>query len=385
MSVDFLRVVVGGGVVGLAIARAIARQGADVLLIERHARLGQETTARNSEVVHAGLYYPTHSLKARYCVDGRLLLAAFCAQTGVPYARLGKLVVACTTSEISALEALAGRARANGVDDVRMLSTAEAQALEPALACRAALHSPSTAVVDATGVMLALEAGFIDDGGTVATGTSVVAIERHEFGFRIITVSQGCEATITCEQLILAGGLSATKLAGLITPPLRAPIPQTYFAKGHYYTLRGPRPFERLVYPMPAAGGLGIHYSLSTEGVVKFGPDVSWCETPELTFDDETGDDETGDDETSERRHLFASAIRRYWPAISEAALHPAYAGVRPKLSRDPSITTDFAIQGPDIHGCNGLVALYGIDSPGLTASLAIGRAVANSLDRFTA
>jgi L-2-hydroxyglutarate oxidase LhgO len=314
-------------------------------------------------------------LKARYCVEGRLLLAAFCAETGVPYSRLGKLVVACTMAEIPALEALAGRALANGVDDLRMLSAAEALALEPALSCRAALHSPATAVVDGTGVMLALEANFIDCGGTVATGTSVVAIERHEFGFRIITVSQGCEAAITCERLILAGGLSATKLAGLITPPLRAPIPQTYFAKGHYYTMHGPAPFGRLVYPMPAAGGLGIHYSLSTEGVVKFGPDVSWCETPEHTFDDETG----------ERRHLFASAIRRYWPAVSETALLPAYVGIRPKLSREPSITADFAIQGPGIHGCNGLVALYGIESPGLTASLAIGRAVAASLDRVTA
>jgi L-2-hydroxyglutarate oxidase LhgO len=375
LGVDFLSVVVGGGVVGLAIAEACARQGADVLLIERHARLGQETTARNSEVVHAGLYYPSQSLKARYCVEGRSLLAAFCAQAGIPYARLGKLVVACTAAEIPALEALVGRARANGVDDVRMLSAAEALALEPALSCSAALHSPSTAVVDGMGVMLALEARFIDNGGTVASGTSVVAIERNECGFRVVAVSQGCEAAITCERLVLAGGLSATQLAGLISPPLRAPIPQTYFAKGHYYTMHEPAPFERLVYPMPVAGGLGIHYTLSTSGDVKFGPDVSWCETPNLTFDDETGD----------RRHLFVSAIRRYWPAVTETALLPAYAGVRPKLSRDPSITTDFAIQGPDIHGCTGLVALYGIESPGLTASLAIGRAVAASLDRVTA
>jgi L-2-hydroxyglutarate oxidase LhgO len=303
------------------------------------------------------------------------LLAAFCAETGVPYARLGKLVVACTTAEIPALEALAGRARANGVDDIRMLTEAEVHALEPALSCRAALHSSSTAVVDGTGVMLALEARFIEYGGTVATGTAVVAIERETHGFRIFLVSQGCESTITCRGLVLAGGLSSTQLADLITPPLQSPVPQTYFAKGHYYTLRGSRPFGRLVYPMPAAGGLGIHYSLSTAGDAKFGPDVTWCETPNLNFDDETG----------ERRHVFASAIRRYWPAVSETALLPAYVGVRPKLSREPSITTDFAIQGPDIHGCNGLVALYGIESPGLTASLAIGRAVATSLDRVTA
>ena len=253
MLVDFQTIVVGGGIVGLAAADACAA-GGDTLIIERHGRLGQETTARSSEVVHAGLYYPEASLKARLCVEGRHLLQAFCAEAGVPYLTLGKLVVACTPDEVPRLEALAAQARANGVTDVRLVTTAHAQDMEPELTCCAALFSPSTAVVDSTGLMLALEARFIDRGGTVATATTVVAIERLNPGFRVITVSHGCEAAVTCRRLVLAGGLSASTVAQLMTPPLPR-VPVTTFAKGHYYALTGPRPFSRLIYPMPTTRG----------------------------------------------------------------------------------------------------------------------------------
>jgi L-2-hydroxyglutarate oxidase LhgO len=371
LLVDFQTIVVGGGIVGLAAADACAA-GGDTLIIERHGRLGQETTARSSEVVHAGLYYPEASLKARLCVEGRHLLQAFCAVAGVPYLTLGKLVVACTPDEVPRLEALAAQARANGVTDVRLVTTAHAQDMEPELTCCAALFSPSTAVVDSTGLMLALEARFIDRGGTVATATTVVAIERLNPGFRVITVSHGCETAVTCRRLVLAGGLSASTVAQLMTPPLPR-VPVTTFAKGHYYALTGPRPFSRLIYPMPTTAGLGIHYTLSTAGDAKFGPDVQWCENPSPEFDDPDGS----------RHRAFVDAIHRYWPAVDGERLVPAYAGVRPKLVT--SGAQDFAIEGPTHHGCDGLIALYGIESPGLTSSLAIGRMIADQFHTVAA
>lgn len=367
---DFETVVIGGGSIGLATAEACSQRSGDVLLIERHPRLGQETTARNSEVVHAGLYYPTGSLKARFCVEGRQRLQTFCSEAGVPYQPLGKLIVACNDSEIPALSALASKAKDNGVTDVRRLTAPQAQAMEPSLACIAALHSPSTAVVDSTGVMLALEARYIDRGGTIATGTTAVAIEREAAHFRIVTVSHGCEAAITCRALVLAGGLSATQLTNLVTPPLPRPIPQTTFAKGHYFSLSGDAPFSRLIYPLPSSAGLGIHFTLSTSGESKFGPDVTWCDVPSTTFDDANGD----------RRRTFATAIRRYWPDLDETRLYPAFAGVRPKLATEGSPAHDFAIHGPEQHGCENLVALYGIESPGLTSALAIGEFIATRL-----
>jgi L-2-hydroxyglutarate oxidase LhgO len=373
--VDFETAVIGGGIIGLATADACTWGSSDVLLIERHARLGQETTARNSEVVHAGLYYPPGSLKARLCVEGRNRLQSFCTDAGVPYAPLGKLVVACDPSEIPALEALAANARANGVMDAHLLTGPDAETMQPGLACVAALHSPSTAVVDSTGVMLALEARFIDRGGTVATGTSAVAIDREPHRFRIVTVSHGCEASITCRNLVLAGGLHATALAKLVTPPLAAPIPQTHFAKGHYYALSGKAPFSRLIYPMPSSAGLGIHFTLTTAGEAKFGPDVAWVDEPSTTFDDPDG----------ARRLAFAEAIRRYWPALDETRLTPAYVGVRPKLARAGAPAQDFLIADAKQHGCENLIALYGIESPGLTSALAIGNRIAARLARARA
>lgn len=362
--------VVGGGVVGLACADACVGNGGDVLLIERHARLGQETSSRNSEVAHGGLYYPTGSLKARLCVAGRHLMRAFCEDAGVPYQRVGKLVVACDEAEVPPLEALAARAQANGVEDISLLSATEAKALEPELDCVAALHSPANAIVDSSGFMLALEARYIDRGGTIATGTNVVAIERVQEGFRIACVSNGCDATITARLLILSGGLSATALARLVTPPLPGPLPETTYAKGHYFALTGRVPFSRLVYPMPSSAGLGIHFTLSTGGEAKFGPDVEWCAEPDTSFDDDGG----------VRRRNFAQSIARYWPNVDEDRLNAAYVGIRPKIAREGAPPMDFAIEGPETHGCEGLIALYGIESPGLTSSLAIGRLVSARL-----
>jgi len=370
LSVDFETAVIGGGIVGLATAAANAERNGDVLLIERHPRLGQETTARNSEVAHAGLYYPHGSLKERLCIEGRNRLQAFCAEAGVRYAPVGKLIVACDESEIPALVALATKAHANGVTDVCLLSGPDAQMMEPSLACVAALHSPSTAVVDSTGLVLALESRYIDLGGTLATGTTAVAIEREADRFRIVAVSHGCEAAVTCRRLVLAGGLSATTLAKLITPPLDRPIPQTHFAKGHYYALSGQAPFSRLIYPLPSSAGLGIHFTLTTAGEAKFGPDVAWVDAPTTTFDDPDGT----------RHRDFATAIRRYWPALDEARLTPAYTGVRPKLAPAGAPARDFLIAGPEQHGCQNLIALYGIESPGLTSALAIGEWIAARL-----
>lgn len=362
--------VVGGGVVGLACADACVGNGGDVLLIERHARLGQETSSRNSEVAHGGLYYPPGSLKARLCVQGRHLMRAFCEYAGVPHQQVGKLIVACDEAEIKPLEALAARARANGVEGISLLSAAEAMALEPELACVAALHSPATSIVDSSGFMLALEARYIDRGGTIATGTNVVGIERLPQGFRIACVSNGCDASITTRTLILSGGLSATALARLVVPPLAGPVPETTYAKGHYFALTGRVPFSRLVYPMSSSAGLGIHFTLSTGGEAKFGPDVEWCAEPDTTFDDTGG----------ARRRIFAQSIARYWPNVDESRLNPAYVGIRPKIAREGAPPMDFVIEGAETHGCQGLIALYGIESPGLTSSLAIGQLVSARL-----
>jgi L-2-hydroxyglutarate oxidase LhgO len=375
LFVDFQTAVIGGGIVGLATAQACARRPPDVLLIERHARLGQETTARNSEVVHAGLYHPPGSLKAQLCVEGRRLLQAFCAQSGVPYRPLGKLVVACDPSETPALESLAATAHKNGVAGIRLLTAAQAQTLEPGLACTAALHSPATAVVDSAALMLALEASAIEFGATIATSTTAVAIDCEPGRFRIVTVSQGCETAITCRALVLAAGLSASALARLITPPLAAPIPETHFAKGHYFALSGKAPFDRLIYPMPSRAGLGIHFTLSTSGEARFGPDVAWCDAPTSTFDDPDGS----------RREAFIAAIRRYWPALDVARLAPAHTGVRPKLARAGEPARDFAIENAQHHGCENLIALYGIESPGLTSAMAIGERIAAQLSQARA
>lgn len=378
MSTDVETIVIGAGVVGLAVAGALARDGHEVLVLERHGRAGMETSARSSEVIHAGLYYPVGSLKARLCVKGNALLYRFAAENGVLARRLGKLLVATTETEVPALEAIAACARANGVRDLERLTPAEAAALEPELACVAAYLSPSTGVIDSHALLLALEGHLASEGGRVVLATEVAGFERHPDGaFVIEAMSGGKEYRITASNLVIAAGLSASRLARML--PVREPyrVPETYYAKGHYYGLAGPAPFSRLVYPMPARGSLGIHFTLDASGAGKFGPDIHWTgavsgERPDYTFDEENG----------ARLERFEASIRRYWPGLPSGALTAGYTGIRPKLTREGEPAADFAIDCEREHGIARLVLLLGIESPGLTSSLALAEEVARRLTR---
>jgi len=370
VTADVETVVVGAGVVGLAIARALARAGQEVLVLERHGRIGSETSARNSEVIHAGLYYPPGSLRAKLCVAGKALLYDFCAETGVTHNRCGKLLVATQDVEIARLEAIAANAAKNGVNDLRRLSAAEARQLEPEVACVAAYLSPSTGVIDSHALMLALEGHLTARGGEVVLNTDVTGLSAPgDAGetFRIETLSAGERSALTAKNLVLAAGFGGTDLGRMLTYRQDYRVPRTYPAKGHYFSLSGRAPFTHLVYPMPQGAWLGVHLTLDVTGRAKFGPDIEWKD--EVTYDFE--------DPEGERRITFEHEIRRYWPGLPAGALQPDYVGVRPKIYRPGEPVADFAIHGAAKHGIAGLVALYGIESPGLTASLAIGDYVA--------
>ncbi len=370
MSADVETVVVGAGVVGLAIARALALAGREVLVLEQHDRIGSETSARNSQVIHAGLYYPPGSLRAKLCVAGKALLYRFCAENGVAHARCGKLLVATEEAEIAKLEAIAATAQRNGVNDLRRLSGEEVRGLEPEVASVAGYLSPSTGIVDSHALMLALEGHLTARGGAVVLNTTVTGLEApaHETAdYRIETESAGERSTLTAKTLVLAGGLGGTALGRMLSYPNAYRVPQTYPARGHYFSLQGRVPFKHLVYPMPQGAWLGIHLTLDTGGRAKFGPDIEWTDTVSYAFDDPDG----------ARRGRFAREIHRYWPGLREDALQPDFVGVRPKIYREGEPVADFAIHGPAEHGLPRLVALYGIESPGLTSSLAIGEHVA--------
>ncbi|MFN3869024.1 MAG: NAD(P)/FAD-dependent oxidoreductase [Hyphomicrobiaceae bacterium] len=374
MTPDVETVVVGAGVIGLAIAAELARRGAAPLLLDRNARCGAETSSRNSEVIHAGLYYPHASLKARLCVEGREQLYRFAARAGVAAQRIGKLLVANGDAEIAHLQRIAAMAARNGVADLVWLSAAEARGLEPELVCDAACFSPSTGIVDSHALMLALEGQIAAAGGEIVLLADVTRISHMPGGdFQLVIDRDGEASRITARRVVMSAGLDASRLASTLWPPIavgasRYTPPATRLAKGHYFTLTGKAPFSRLIYPMPGEGGLGIHLTLDTGGAARFGPDVAWIDGIDYSFDDPTG----------ERRRRFEAAIRRWWPGLPEAALQPGYTGIRPKLSGPDEPTADFAIHGPRDHGIARLVALYGIESPGLTASLAIARYVAD-------
>lgn len=397
MTADIDCLIVGAGVVGLAIASELARSGRQVMVIEQHARVGEETSSRNSEVIYAGLYYPPGSLKARMCIEGKALLYAFAAENGIAARRLGKLLVATSPAEIPKLEAIAANARASGVDDLVALPGSRARAMEPELRCAAAYLSPSTGVIDSHGLMLALEGHIQAAGGEIVLSTRVAAIRDENDVFRVFiapaqeapvqdhssTSLAGSDTndreSLTCRTLVLAGGLHTTALAKPLFSHLadrsgaaRYTPPTTHFAKGHYFTLSGRAPFGHLIYPMPHDGGLGVHLTLDIAGDAKFGPDVTWVDRITYAFDDPDG----------ERRAAFIDAIRQWWPDLPSDALQPGYTGMRPKLSRKGEPAADFAIHGPDTHGRNDLVALYGIESPGLTSALAIARHVAMQLQQ---
>jgi L-2-hydroxyglutarate oxidase LhgO len=351
--------VVGAGVVGLAVARALALAGRDVVVLEQAEAIGTGTSSRNSEVIHAGLYYAPGSLKARLCVAGKHALYAYCRERGIAHRNCGKLIVATSAAQIAELERIRAQAAANGVTDLRMLDRGEAQRMEPALECVAALHSPSTGIVDSHGLMLALQ------GDAEAAGASVVL--RSPFrGGRVrddgtvqVEVGGSDPLAVRARLLVNCAGLDATRVAGAIAgfPPSR--VPRTWLAKGSYFTLAGRSPFARLVYPVPEPGGLGVHLTLDLAGEARFGPDVEWVDAIDYRVDPHRAD-------------RFYAAIRAYWPHLADRALQPAYSGIRPKIAGPGEPARDFVIEGPREHGIPGIVQLFGIESPGLTAALAI-------------
>ncbi|ETX29414.1 NAD(P)/FAD-dependent oxidoreductase [Roseivivax isoporae] len=371
-SFDFDTVVVGAGAVGLAIAATLAERGQSVLVIEAGARPGEVTTARNSEVVHAGLYYPTDSLKHRFCVEGRRLLYAFMDRTGVDYRKCGKLVVATDAAEEARLAEIHALGRANGVEGLRLLSRAECAAREPDVAATAALWSPETGIFDAHGYLLRLIAVLEDRGGMVVLRTPFVSAELSGDGFRIATGGAD-PATLRARRLVNAAGFWAPALAAAIEGLPARSVPRQWLAKGSYFRLTGRAPFSHLIYPVPVDGGLGVHATLDLGGAVRFGPDVDWL--PEGTMPDEI--DYCVD---PARARAFEEAIRRYWPGLPDGRLEPDYSGVRTKLKGPGAGFFDFDIQTEARHGVPGLVNLFGIESPGLTSSLAIGAAVADAL-----
>jgi L-2-hydroxyglutarate oxidase LhgO len=359
-------VVAGAGVIGLAVARALALAGREVMVLERARTIGFETSSRNSEVIHSGIYYPAGSLKATSCVAGRQRLYAYCRERGVPHAQLGKLIVAAHEVEIPALEKIAAAARANGVDDVEWLSAAQAQRLEPALNCVAALLSPSTGILDSHALMLAYQGEAEAAGAMIVLRTPILSGIAGADGFDL-AIGGDDPGTIRCRFLVNAAGLHAPSLARAITGVPAASIPPAYFCRGAYFTLIGRSPFRRLVYPVPPAGGLGVHITLDLAGQARFGPDVEWISGIDYTVDPARGD-------------AFYAAIRSYWPDLRDGALQPGYAGIRPKISGPAEPAADFVVQGPATHGVPGLVNLYGIESPGLTASLPLADEVIRRL-----
>ncbi|MGC4397048.1 NAD(P)/FAD-dependent oxidoreductase [Hydrogenophaga sp. T2] len=362
-------VVIGAGVVGLAVARALALQGREVWVLEREAAIGTGTSSRNSEVIHAGIYYPAGSLKARLCVRGKALLYDYAAERGIAHRRCGKLIVANTPSQQGALAGIVARAAGNGVNDLRLLTADEARALEPALDCRGAVLSPSTGIVDSHGLMLALQGDLEHAGGLVALHANVHAVLRDGTAWRL-QADDGTE--LLAERVVNAAGLQACALAQAIEGMPAGLVPRPFYAKGSYFTLSGRSPFTRLIYPAPEPdkhlAGLGVHLTIDLGGQAKFGPDVQWVDDPaDLQVDPARGE-------------AFYAEVRRYWPGLPDGALLPGYAGMRPKISGPHEPAADFVVQGPAEHGLPGLVNLLGIESPGLTSCLAIGELVAERL-----
>lgn len=372
---DVDSVVIGGGAVGLAVARALALAGRAPMVLEKNADIGEETSARNSEVIHAGLYYPEGSLKGRLCVEGKHALYRYCAARGVPHRNTGKLIVAAAPEEIAALERIDASARANGVADLVFLDRAETLRREPALDVASALGSPSTGIVDSHAFMLALLGEAEAHGAEAVRGAEVTGGEALPGGGAALRVrdGDGAEIGLRARLVVNAAGLWAQRVAASLGGVNAATIPPQHLVKGSYFALDGRTPFSTLVYPAPGGGGLGVHLTLDMAGRARFGPDAEWLDgaTPETL--DYAVDPAQG--------AAFYAAIRRYWPGLPDDALRPDYAGARPKIAADPTQGADFRIDGPEMCGAPGCVMLYGVESPGLTASLAIAREVAERLD----
>ncbi len=370
MTYDIDCVVIGAGVIGLATARELAMAGREVLLVEMTSSIGNGVSSRNSEVIHAGIYYPKDSLKARFCVLGKQLLYQYCADRGIPHQRLGKLIVAATPEQTAQLANISARARENGVDDLYQLTGAQAQELEPALVCDGALVSPSTGIVDTHALMLALQGDAENHGAQCVFHTRFSHGKSLPSGGFELHFDGAEPMTLTAAHVINAAGLWAPRVAGSIEGLPADQIPKAYFCKGSYFTLTGRSPFTHLIYPLPNEAGLGVHLTLDLSGQAKFGPDTEWVNGEDYTLDPSRAD-------------AFYSAVRQYWPALADGALRPDCTGIRPKIVGPNDPAADFRISGAAEHGIAGLVNLFGIESPGLTACLAIGRAVRDTL-RFT-
>jgi L-2-hydroxyglutarate oxidase LhgO len=361
-------VVIGAGVVGLAVARALALAGHETLVLESQPRIGSGISSRNSEVIHAGIYYPTGSLKARLCVRGKELLYAYCDAAGVPYRRCGKLLVATSPDQVPQIRSTQMRAQANGVDDLMLLDRKNALEMEPALHCEAALLSPSTGIIDSHALMTSFQGDLENAGGNVVLQTPVQEVQLGS-GLRPPHVIKTADGTLLGTHfLVNAVGLMAPAMARRFMGFDAAHVPPAYFAKGNYFTLAVRAPFHRLIYPLPQAAGLGVHLTLDLAGQAKFGPDVQWVQDPEDFAVD------------LQRAATFYTEVRKYWPGLPDGALQPAYAGIRPKINAPTEAAADFCIQGPSHHHVAGLVNLFGIESPGLTSSLAIAEHVATLL-----
>jgi L-2-hydroxyglutarate oxidase LhgO len=356
-------VVIGAGVVGLAVARALALQGRDVVVLEKAKLIGSETSSHNSEVIHAGIYYAADSLKAQFCVEGRKRLYPFMEERGLEFKKCGKLIVATGDAQEDELKNIAARAARNGVDDLRFIETIELRELEPALNAQAALLSPSTGILDSHGYMLALQGDLEDKGGNIAFMSEVKAMEATPDGI-ILHIASDVEMSVLAKTVINSCGYFAPPLAAKTKGLAKKHQPTGYYAKGNYFSLAGKAPFSRLIYPVPEKAGLGVHLTLDLGGQARFGPDVEWVESPDYVVDPARGE-------------VFYAAIRDYWPDLPDNALHPDYAGIRPKLQAPGEAACDFRIDGPLDHGVAGLVNLLGIESPGLTSSLAIADHVA--------
>ncbi len=368
MSFDFDATVVGAGAVGLACGRALAKRGLSVLVLESAPHIGQGVSSRNSEVIHGGLYYPTGSLKAEFCVTGRRLLYAFLDSHKIEYRKCGKLVVATEEAEVERIEAIFDQATANGVEGLEHLTGAQARALEPGLNAHAAILSPESGLFASHDYMLALQGEIEDAGGSVVVSTPFERAEALPGGGFSITAGGEGGATLTTRLLVTAPGLQAQTVAGRIEGYPADHIPQGHFGKGVYFRLTGKAPFERLIYPPPIPGALGTHYRKDLGGQAVFGPDLVYVESEDYSVD-------------PAKAAEFEHYIRRFWPGLPEAALTPDYAGIRPKLHGKGEAQPDFQLRGREDHGFDGLVALFGIESPGLTSSLAIGERVADMLD----
>ncbi|HEY4252469.1 MAG TPA: NAD(P)/FAD-dependent oxidoreductase [Roseomonas sp.] len=351
-------VVIGAGVVGLAVARALALAGREVLVLEAAEGIGTETSSRNSEVIHAGIYYAKDSLMARFCVEGKQRLYAYLRERGLPHVNCGKLIVATSVEEAEKLESIRLRAAANGVDDLHRVSGNEARGIEPELSCTAALVSPSTGIIDSHAYMVSLQGDAENAGAIFVFHAPVTGGRVTEDGIEL-DVGGAEPMTLKAALVVNSAGLHAPKLAAHLAGLAAEHVPTAYYAKGNYFSLIGRSPFSRLIYPVPVPGGLGTHLTIDLGGQARFGPDVEWVDSLDYEVDPKRGEG-------------FYAAIRRWWPGLKDGALAPGYSGIRPKIVPPAVATQDFNVQGPSVHGVPGLINLFGIESPGLTASLAL-------------